>query len=110
MLSVRDLGSEGVNFEVERGSFTVVTGKIGSGKSMLVRGLLGLIPAPGEVRWNGELVEDRGIVLRSTPLRLHRPGSTPLFRVVGRQHRAGPQSRPRAACDKRCSWLSSTRI
>ena len=59
VLSVRDLGSEGVNFEVERGSFTVVTGKIGSGKSMLVRGLLGLIPAPGEVRWNGELVEDR---------------------------------------------------
>ena len=59
VLSVRDLGNEGVDFEVERGSFTVVTGKIGSGKSMLVRGLLGLIPAPGEVCWNGELVEDR---------------------------------------------------
>jgi len=37
----------------------VVTGKIGSGKSTLVRALLGLVPAQGEVYWNGELVEDR---------------------------------------------------
>ncbi|MGI8517858.1 MAG: ABC transporter ATP-binding protein [Acidimicrobiia bacterium] len=58
-LSVHNLVKEGVDFDVERGSFTVVTGKIGSGKSTLVRALLGLIPAPGEVRWNGELVEDR---------------------------------------------------
>lgn len=58
-VSVRNLVKEGVDFEIERGSFTVVTGKIGSGKSTLVRALLGLIPAPGEVWWNGELVEDR---------------------------------------------------
>ncbi|HEU4916800.1 MAG TPA: ABC transporter ATP-binding protein [Acidimicrobiia bacterium] len=51
-------GLEGVDFEVERGSFTVVTGKIGSGKSTLVRALLGLVPSDGEVRWNGKLVED----------------------------------------------------
>jgi ABC-type multidrug transport system fused ATPase/permease subunit len=48
-----------VDFEVDRGSFTVVTGKIGSGKSTLVRALLGLVPSDGEVRWNGKLVEDR---------------------------------------------------
>lgn len=58
-LSVRELVKPGVDFDVDRGSFTVVTGKIGSGKSTLVRALLGLIPAPGEVLWNGTLVEDR---------------------------------------------------
>jgi ATP-binding cassette, subfamily B, bacterial len=31
---------------------------IGSGKSTLVRALLGLVPSQGEIRWNGELVED----------------------------------------------------
>jgi ABC-type multidrug transport system fused ATPase/permease subunit len=58
-LSVRNLVHESIDFDLDRGSFTVVTGKIGSGKSTLVRALLGLIPATGEVRWNGELVEDR---------------------------------------------------
>jgi ATP-binding cassette, subfamily B, bacterial len=52
-------GLEGVDFAVERGSFTVVTGKIGSGKSTLVRALLGLVPADGDVLWNGKPVEDR---------------------------------------------------
>jgi ABC-type multidrug transport system fused ATPase/permease subunit len=52
-------GIEGVDFAVDRGSFTVVTGKIGSGKSTLVRALLGLVPAQGEVRWNETSVEDR---------------------------------------------------
>ena len=52
-------GLEGVDFAVDRGSFTVVTGKIGSGKSTLVRALLGLVPADGDVVWNGKPVEDR---------------------------------------------------
>jgi ATP-binding cassette subfamily B protein/ATP-binding cassette subfamily C protein len=51
-------GLEGVDLVVERGSFTVVTGKIGSGKSTLVRALLGLVPSQGEIYWNGALVED----------------------------------------------------
>ncbi len=67
-LVVRDLrhwfpdggeGLEGVDFEVERGSFTVVTGMIGSGKSTLVRALLGLVPSEGDVTWNGAAIEDR---------------------------------------------------
>jgi ATP-binding cassette subfamily B protein len=67
VLEVRNLGHwfpdgeggiSGVDFTVERGSFTVVTGRIGSGKSTLVRALLGLVPAEGEIRWNGKLVED----------------------------------------------------
>jgi ABC-type multidrug transport system fused ATPase/permease subunit len=51
-------GIDGVDFEIHRGDFTVVTGKIGSGKSTLVRALLGLVPSTGEIRWNGEVVED----------------------------------------------------
>jgi ABC-type multidrug transport system fused ATPase/permease subunit len=51
-------GLEDVDFDIDHGSFTVITGKIGSGKSTLVRALLGLVPASGEIRWNGKLVED----------------------------------------------------
>ena len=53
------VGIEGVNLTLERGSFTVVTGRIGSGKTTLIETLLGLVPAAsGEVRWNGETVAD----------------------------------------------------
>jgi ATP-binding cassette, subfamily B, bacterial len=53
-------GVEGVDLRVPRGSFTVVTGRIGSGKSTLVKALMGLLPAQaGEVRWNGRPVTDR---------------------------------------------------
>ncbi|HLO04489.1 MAG TPA: ABC transporter ATP-binding protein, partial [Symbiobacteriaceae bacterium] len=48
-----------ISFTIPRGSFTVITGKIGSGKTTLVRTLLGLLAAEsGEVRWNGALVEE----------------------------------------------------
>lgn len=51
-------GIRDVGFTLARGSFTVVTGRIGSGKSTLVRVLIGLLPRDGgEVRWNGQLVE-----------------------------------------------------
>jgi ATP-binding cassette subfamily B protein len=52
-------GIEDVSLHLERGSFTVVTGRIGAGKTTLVRALLGLLPKEaGEIRWNGEPVED----------------------------------------------------
>ena len=52
-------GIEGVNLKLRRGSLTVVTGRIGSGKSTLVRALIGLLPRDaGEIRWNGRPVED----------------------------------------------------
>ena len=52
-------GIEGINFRLERGTFTVVTGRIGSGKTTLLKALLGIVPKDaGSILWNGELVED----------------------------------------------------
>jgi ATP-binding cassette subfamily B protein len=52
-------GVTDVDLSLERGSFTVVTGRIGSGKSTLVRALVGLLPAgEGEIEWNGKTVSD----------------------------------------------------
>lgn len=51
-------GVQDVSFSMLPGELTVVTGRIGSGKTTLVRALLGLLPASGEVHWNGRQVED----------------------------------------------------
>lgn len=54
-------GIMAVDLKLTRGSFTVITGPIGSGKTTLVRTLLGLLPqAGGTVRWNGHEVQDPG--------------------------------------------------
>lgn len=56
-----DKGIENVDLHLPRGSFTVVTGRIGSGKTTLVRVLLGLLPRDaGDILWNGEVVADPG--------------------------------------------------
>jgi ATP-binding cassette, subfamily B, bacterial len=58
-------GIADVNFRLEKGEFVVVTGRIGSGKSTLVRVLLGLLPQQsGEIHWNGRLVEDPSTFFR----------------------------------------------
>jgi ATP-binding cassette subfamily B protein len=50
-------GIDDVSFSLDRGSMTVVTGRIGSGKTTLVRVLQGLLTADsGQVTWNGEPV------------------------------------------------------
>jgi ATP-binding cassette subfamily B protein len=51
-------GIEDIHLCLRRGSFTVITGRVGCGKTTLLRTLLGLLPAQsGEIHWNGELVE-----------------------------------------------------
>ena len=48
-----------VDLKIPAGSFIVVTGQIGSGKTTLVQALLGVLPKQaGEIRWNGEIVAD----------------------------------------------------
>jgi ATP-binding cassette subfamily B protein len=57
-------GVSGVGLSVEAGCVTVVTGAVGSGKSTLVRALLGLIPVDsGKITWNDTPVDDPGAVL-----------------------------------------------
>ena len=52
-------GIHDVSFTINRGDFVVITGRIGSGKTTLVRALLGLLPHDaGEIYWNGERVDD----------------------------------------------------
>ena len=51
-------GITDVDLTLDRGEFVVVTGRIGAGKTTLLRAILGLLPAEGEVRWNGEPVGD----------------------------------------------------
>lgn len=54
-------GITDVDLVLEGGSFTVVTGAIGAGKTTLVRAVLGLLPAErGTILWNGEAVDDPG--------------------------------------------------
>ena len=54
-------GLDRVNLSLARGSFTVVTGRVASGKTTLLRALLGLLPRDaGQIFWNGEQVDDPG--------------------------------------------------
>ncbi|HZU72416.1 MAG TPA: ABC transporter ATP-binding protein [Acidimicrobiales bacterium] len=54
-----DRGVADVSFALERGTFTVVTGRIGAGKTTMLHALLGLVPRDGgELLWNGQPVED----------------------------------------------------
>lgn len=51
-------GIHDINLRLERGKFLVVTGRIGAGKSTLVRTLLGLLPKQqGTILWNGGAVD-----------------------------------------------------
>jgi ATP-binding cassette subfamily B protein len=52
-------GIKDLSFTLKRGQFVVITGRIGSGKTTLVRALLGLLPrGSGEVLWNGQRIDD----------------------------------------------------
>jgi ATP-binding cassette subfamily B protein len=52
-------GIHDIDLRIDSGSFTVITGRIGSGKTTLVRALLGVLPLDrGRILWNGEPVDD----------------------------------------------------
>ncbi|MBV7338342.1 ABC transporter ATP-binding protein/permease [Chloroflexi bacterium TSY] len=54
-----DRGIHDANLQLQSGSFTVVTGRIGAGKTTFLRTFLGLLPkSSGEIRWNGTIVQD----------------------------------------------------
>ena len=54
-------GIDNVSLSLERGSFTVVTGRVASGKTTLLRVLLGLLPRDaGQIQWNGDPIGDPG--------------------------------------------------
>ena len=54
-------GLDDVSLLLERDSFTVVTGRVASGKTTLLRVLLGLLPREaGQIQWNGDPIEDPG--------------------------------------------------
>jgi ATP-binding cassette subfamily B protein len=51
-------GIKGLSFEVAAGTFTVLTGRVGSGKTTALRVLLGLLPKEnGTILWNGVAVD-----------------------------------------------------
>lgn len=52
-------GIQRISFTLQRGTLTVITGRVASGKTTLLRTLLGLLPGDeGDIRWNGEQVSD----------------------------------------------------
>lgn len=54
-----DRGIADIDLHLERGTLTVITGRVGACKTTLLRTFLGLLPPDsGEIRWNGNLVED----------------------------------------------------
>ncbi|HZR41838.1 MAG TPA: ABC transporter ATP-binding protein [Ktedonobacteraceae bacterium] len=53
------MGIEDVNLRLERGTLMAIVGRVGSGKTTLVRTLLGQLPKErGGIRWNGVQVAD----------------------------------------------------
>lgn len=51
----------GVSFQLERGQTTVVIGESGTGKSVLLKHMIGLIkPDKGEIRFDGQRVDNLG--------------------------------------------------
>ena len=57
-------GIDAVDLRLARGTLTVVTGRVGAGKTTLLRTFLGLLPRDsGEIRWNGQVVDDAASLL-----------------------------------------------
>ncbi|SHJ91213.1 ATP-binding cassette, subfamily B [Hathewaya proteolytica DSM 3090] len=52
-------GIRDISFTVKKNTFTVITGRIGSGKTVLIKSLLGVLPSQqGEIYWNNHKVHN----------------------------------------------------
>jgi ATP-binding cassette, subfamily B, bacterial len=59
-LTIVGRGLDHIDLTIERGSLTIVSGPVGSGKTSLLRALIGLLDIDdGSVLWNGSLIADR---------------------------------------------------
>ncbi|WP_010268548.1 ABC transporter ATP-binding protein [Paenibacillus senegalensis] len=59
-----DKGIRDISFLLKRGQFLVITGRVGSGKTTLMRALLGLLPKQqGSIRWNGQEVDPASFLM-----------------------------------------------
>jgi ABC-type multidrug transport system fused ATPase/permease subunit len=58
------VGAQDVDLAVGRGELVLVVGPVGSGKSSLLRALAGIVHHTGELRWNGNVVDEPELFLR----------------------------------------------
>jgi ABC-type multidrug transport system fused ATPase/permease subunit len=58
------VGVRDIDLTVERGELVLVLGPVGSGKSSLLRALAGIVHHTGELRWNGDPVNEPEVFLR----------------------------------------------
>lgn len=71
-------GVKDISFNIEKNTFTVITGRVGSGKTTLLRTLMGLLkPQYGNIYWNDNLVKEPDEFL--IPPRLAYSPQTPQF-------------------------------
>lgn len=96
-----DKGIRDISFQLNRGQFLVITGRIGSGKSTLVRALLGLLPKDsGDFNWNGLPIESPAQFLKPprtayTP-QVPRLFSDTLLDNITQGHKVSPDELDRA--------------
>ena len=59
-LTVAARGLNAIDLDIRRGSLTIISGPVGSGKTSLLRAVVGLLELDsGTVAWNGSIVDDR---------------------------------------------------